>query len=290
MSDSEERVNVYDKNIITSALEPLAVDLGVHDYINNVANDGFLNATENAIDGAIDSAQQAWGGLKQQASNVAGYIAEDWHNLTMSAEERAEQQRQQEAEEAQRKAEEEEQQRLAEEYRAFLDKSYILHTAMVTCSYAYTTTEMHPSYIVLPTSHGVTVHGNPQLTTEDYIADEHVLNFGICRSPLNPDVQAAARKILDEVQEESASWIDKLMGLFVDKSNKDVCTTETGEDGELQSLAASCAGKCCPIFDAGWSDGKDDVLIEGKTALLGRCTMNCLYGGEITIQSSGQPE
>ena len=179
----------------------------------------------------------------------------------------------------QKKAEEE----AAEEYRNMLDRSYILHTACIVCSCAYTNESVNPSYIVVPKSHGEFIHGMPQLTVADYIANKNVLDFGICRSPKNPAVQEKAREILDEVQEETKSWTDKVMDLFVDKSKKTVCDSK-------ESLAAYCAAKCTPQFFTGWADGKEDVFIDGQKALLGRCTMSCAYGGEITIQSSGQPE
>ena len=107
--------------------------------------------------------------------------------------------------------------------------------------------------------------------TFDEIAEKWGLEESIC---LTAD---------DEVQEETKSWTDKIMDLFVDKSKKTVCDSK-------ESLAAYCAAKCTPQFFTGWADGKEDVFIDGQKALLGRCTMSCAYGGEITIQSSGQPE
>lgn len=171
-----------------------------------------------------------------------------------------------------------------EAYREELDKTYILHTAMVTCDKAYTNEAINPSYIVLPVSHGETIHGQPMLTVEDYQADVNVLNFGICRSTYNPSVQEAARKIIREVQEETDSWLDKVLNVFVDKSKTEVSTDE------VNSLAAHCAGVCRPIFTDGWIGGKQDVLIDGKPALIGACTLCCQYGGTVTIQTSGQME
>ena len=234
--------NVFKKNKMTEAIEPLAVDLGVDGYVNAVAEKGFTDATKDAVSSGIDNVKQ----------DVKGKV-----------------------EKAKKKAE--------EEYRNMLDRSYILHTACIVCSCAYTNESVNPSYIVVPKSHGEFIHGMPQLTVADYIANKNVLDFGICRSPKNPAVQEKAREILDEVQEETKSWTDKIMDLFVDKSKKTVCDSK-------ESLAAYCAAKCTPQFFTGWADGKEDVFIDGQKALLGRCTMSCAYGGEITIQSSGQPE
>ncbi len=250
-----------EKNIVSSILESAAVEFGVDGAYEAIQKDGFLGATQKAVENKVDDIKQGVNDVKNKAKEVGGYLKEDFNKKAQEEEEKAR--------------------------REALDKSYILHTALLVCDKAYITSETgleaHPSYIVLPYSHGESIHGLPQLNVDDYIGDVNVLNFGICRSPQNPSVQEAARKILDEVKEETKSWTDKLMGIFVDDSNNDVCDSE-------ESLAAYCAGVCTPKFDKGWVDGKEDVLIDGSPALLGRCTLNCIYGGNITIQSSGQPE
>ena len=259
--------NVFKKNKMTEAIEPLAVDLGVDGYVNAVAEKGFTDATKDAVSSGIDNVKQDVKGKVEKAEEVAGFIQDDFNSLKENVSDFF--------------ASDEE--KAAEEYRNMLDRSYILHTACIVCSCAYTNESVNPSYIVVPKSHGEFIHGMPQLTVADYIANENVLDFGICRSPKNPAVQEKAREILDEVQEETKSWTDKVMDLFVDKSKKTVCDSK-------ESLAAYCAAKCTPQFFIGWADGKEDVFIDGQKALLGRCTMSCAYGGEITIQSSGQPE
>lgn len=279
-----------EKNIVSSAVESLAVEFGVDGAYEAIQKDGFLGAAKKGIENTVDDIKQSAKGAADKAKEVGGFLKEDFNNLKdnvsdffASDEEKAKKKAEEEAkkakEEAEKKAAEEE----AKARREALDKSYILHTALIVCDKAYTNEEINPSYIVLPYSHGESVHGIPQLTVDDYIADVNVLNFGICRSPKNPEVQAAARTILDEVKEESKSWTDKLMSIFVDDSIDDVCDSE-------ESLAAYCAGHCIPEFYQRWIDGKEDVLIDGSPALLGRCTLCCKYGGTITIQSSGQME
>ena len=282
--------NVFKKNKMTEAIEPLAVDLGVDGYVNAVAEKGFTDATKDAVSSGIDNAKQDVKGKVEKAEEVAGFIQDDFNSLKENVSDffasDEEKRKKKEEEEAKKKAEEEQkkaEEEAAEEYRNMLDRSYILHTACIVCSCAYTNESVNPSYIVVPKSHGEFIHGMPQLTVADYIANQNVLDFGICRSPKNPAVQEKAREILDEVQEETKSWTDKVMDLFVDKSKKTVCDSK-------ESLAAYCAAKCTPQFFTGWADGKEDVFIDGQKALLGRCTMSCAYGGEITIQSSGQPE
>ena len=233
----------------------------------------ILEYGEQIVGGVVDTVKRTW-----------GFLEEDLGRLFESKEEKEARER----EEAAQKAAEEAEQKAIEEalqaYREELDKTYILHTAVVTCDKAYTNEEINPSFVVLPKSHGEAIHGQPMLTVEDYKPDVNVLNFGICRSPKNPSVQAAARKIIVEVQEETDSWLDKVLGIFVDKSKTEVSTSET------ESLAAYCAGVCTPIFYKRWIDGKEDVLIDGEPALIGKCTLCCAYGGTITIQTSGQME
>ena len=226
----------------------------------------ILEYGEQKVDAVADTAKRTW-----------GFIVEDVNSLFQSKEEK-------EAIKAAQEAEQKAMEEAMEAYRKELDKTYILHTAMVTCDKAYSNEGINPSYVVVPNSHGETIHGQPMLNVEDYKADVNVLNFGICRSTQNPTVQEAARKIIVEVQEETDSWLDKILGIFVDKSKTEVSTSDT------ESLAAYCAGKCTPIFHSRWIDGKEDVLIDGEPVLIGKCTLCCAYGGTITIQSSGQME
>lgn len=227
---------------------------------------------------------QKLGGLVNTAKRTWGFLEEDFGRLFESEEEKEKREAEEAAIKAAQEAEEKALEEAMEAYREELDKTYILHTAMVTCDKAYTNEAINPSYIVLPVSHGETIHGQPMMTVADYKADVNVLNFGICRSTYNPSVQEAARKIIREVQEETDSWLDKVLNVFVDKSKTEVSTDE------VNSLAAQCAGVCKPIFTDGWIGGKQDVLIDGKPALIGACTLCCQYGGTITIQTSGQME
>ncbi|MBD5464927.1 MAG: DUF4280 domain-containing protein [Lachnospiraceae bacterium] len=277
-----------EKNIVSSALESLAVEFGVDGAYEAIQKDGLLGAVKNGVENKINDVKQGIKDIEKKAEEVKGYVKEDWNNLKnavgdffASDEEKAAKKAEEEAKKAKEEAEKKAAEEQAAAMREALDKSYILHTALLVCDKAYTNEEIHPSYIVLPYSHGESIHGLPQLNVDDYIGDKNVLNFGICRSPKNPKVQEAARKILDEVKEESKSWTDKLLGIFVDDSVDDVCDSQ-------ESLAAYCAGPCIPEFYQKWIDGKEDVLIDGSPALLGRCTLCCKYGGNITIQSSGQ--
>ncbi len=240
--------------------------------VSDIAGDA-LEYVDQTIDGVVETAKRTW-----------GFLEEDFGRLFESKEEKEAREREEAAIKAAQEAEQKALEEAMQAYREELDKTYILHTAIVTCDKAYSNEGINPSYVVLSKSHGEAIHGQPMLTVEDYKADVNVLNFGICRCPQNPSVQAAARKIIKEVQEETDSWLDKVLGIFVDKSKTEVSTSET------ESLAAYCAGVCTPIFHKRWIDGKEDVLIDGEPALIGKCTLCCAYGGTITIQTSGQME
>lgn len=46
---------------------------------------------------------------------------------------------------------------------------------------------------------------------------------------------------------------------------------------------------CVPVITGPWVNGKSDVLIEGKPALLSPCTNTCMYAGSlIKIEDDGQ--
>ena len=60
--------NVFKKNKMTEAIEPLAVDLGVDGYVNAVAEKGFTDATKDAVSSGIDNAKQDVKGKVEKAS------------------------------------------------------------------------------------------------------------------------------------------------------------------------------------------------------------------------------
>lgn len=163
---------------------------------------------------------------------------------------------------------------------------YILHTATLMCSYAG-----RMSFLVVTESHGEFIQGIPQLNVGDCKPNVNIRTFGICRSPKNPDVQANAKKILEDVKKENENtvlgFIDKVKNFFC-KSSDDLHIDPEHPD---ESLVQNCAGKCDPqIFVDEWPDGQEDVLIDGKPALLGKCKLKCGYDGEITIFTTGQKD
>lgn len=259
-----------------------------------MSNNNSENIAESAVNDVVQGVSDEVSGIGQMwnmAKQVGGYLKEDikegidWIKLT--PEERAAEKKKEDEEAKAKKAEEKAKKEAEEQRLKDLQKMYILHTAVILCDKA-----QHESYVVLPISHGEFIQGIPQLNIGDSKPEVNIRSFGICRSPSNPLVQAKAKEILKEVDSErKKSFIDKVLGLFT-KSGSDVSTKESKDgDNGPQSLAECCAAECTPKIFTEWIDGKEDVLIDGKPALLGRCTLTCSQGGgTITIYTSGQAE
>ncbi|AGX41799.1 DUF4280 domain-containing protein [Clostridium saccharobutylicum] len=241
-----------------------------------------INEVEKGVKGTVNSVKQI-GTMAQRAGGFALRDAtNEWKWLNLSPEEKAaeKEKEKQAAEEAKAeadkadadkaKAEDDEKERIKN-----LEKSYIVHTAAITCSCA-----LHESYVVVPEGHGEFIHGIPQLNIGDSKPEINIRSFGICKSPQNPSVQENAKKIADEVKNRPKGFTEKVMDFFSKPPAEDV-----GKD-----LLEQCVGECTPIIATEWIDGKEDVLVDGKPALLGKCKLTCLYGGEIKLYTSGQRE
>lgn len=258
MEDNKNAAQVVGETVLTEAKK------GVQDAISPVTS------AVDTVKGTVDTAKKVGGYLKRDIGNAL-----EW--LSKSPEEKAAE-KQKEKEEKEAKEAEEKAAAEAEEKRLKeLEKTYILHTAVILCDKA-----QHESFVVLPTSHGEFIHGIPQLNVGDSKPNVNIRSFGICRSPKNPSVQAAAKKILDDINNREKGFMDRVLDLF-SKPSSEVCDSE-------ESLAAYCAGECNPQICMEWTDGKEDVLVDGKPALLGKGKLSCQYGGAITIYTSGQME
>lgn len=240
----------------------------------NEVEKGVKN-TVNTVKQTVSMAEKVGGFLKRDIGNEI-----DW--LKLSPEEKAakKEKEKQEAEEAkaaeeQKKADEAKAAAAEEQRLKDLQKSYIVHTAAITCSCA-----LHESYVVVPQGHGEFIHGIPQLNVGDSKPEINVRSFGICKSPQNPSVQENAKKIANEIKNRPKSFMEKVMDFFSKPPAEDV-----GKD-----LLAQCVGVCTPKIATEWIDGKEDVLVDGKPALLGKCKLQCSYGGEIKLYTSGQRE
>jgi len=151
---------------------------------------------------------------------------------------------------------------------------YVVHGAITACSCG-----LRENHVVIPESHGVYIHGLPQLTVADNEPTINIQTFGGCTSPENRSVRDAAEKIVEEVQQQPKSFTEKIIGIFFKpKAEAD------------ESFVSTCAGQCTPVFARPWENGKDIVEIDGHPALLDTGILNCIYNGQVSIVHPGQPE
>jgi hypothetical protein len=157
-----------------------------------------------------------------------------------------------------------------------LKKQYIVNAAIIECSCS-----PDRSYLVIPVSHGQYINGIAQLNVEDCVPNTNIISFKVCQSPKNPSVQEAAKEVLKKAQDRKKGFFDRVMDLF--GAAKEVGTID-------EELLKQCAGVCkCSIDgDLKWIDGEETVLVDGKPALLGRCTTMCVFGGAIKFYTCGQ--
>ncbi|CUU50358.1 DUF4280 domain-containing protein [Clostridium beijerinckii] len=177
----------------------------------------------------------------------------------------------QDEKDAEAKAEQAEKDRLEN-----LKKQYIVNGAMIECSCS-----PNRSFLVIPVSHGQYINDIAQLNVGDCMPDVNIISFKVCQSPSNPSVQEAAQKVLEKAQDRKKGFFDRVMDLFG-------APKEVGKIDD--ELLKQCAGACkCTIDgDLKWIDGEETVIVDGKPALLGRCTTMCTFGGSIKFYTCGQ--
>ena len=93
-----------------------------------------------------------------------------------------------------------------------------------------------------------TLTSTPIATVMDNIPMKNILPFGVCTSMLNPTVAAAT----------------------------------------AAALGVLTPQPCMPVIPAPWMPGSPTVLIGNKPALNNSCTLQCAYGGSITLVNPGQ--
>jgi len=158
---------------------------------------------------------------------------------------------------------------------ADLKDTYVVHGAWTTC-----TCGIRKSRIVLEKSHGIFLKNRELMTVND-CKPENIICFGGCYSMENPDTAAEAQKIQMAVEKDCPNtFTDTVMNFFTKKGQKE------SSDAPLQVV-----GICNPkIISAEWDNGGNTVEVNGEVPLLAGAKVHCLYGGEIEIIDSGQPE
>ncbi|MDK2968751.1 DUF4280 domain-containing protein [Lacrimispora sp.] len=165
---------------------------------------------------------------------------------------------------------------------AELTDTYVVHGACTQCSMG-----MRQSRVVLHETHGVFLKKQAQMTVKDCKGEYHVICFGGCYSMENPSTQEEAKKVQDKVKELSPdTFLDKVMGFFTGGKKKKEKEEAAPAEGVPQVL-----GVCTPhIIAQEWDYGQDGVETDGDRPLMGGAKLYCIYGGEIEIIESGQPE
>ncbi|MAX78727.1 MAG: hypothetical protein CL843_00935 [Crocinitomicaceae bacterium] len=105
-----------------------------------------------------------------------------------------------------------------------------------------------PSSLVVLPTNRVMTSNMPAANIMDHIPMVNILPFGMCSSLANPTVAAATSAAL----------------------------------GVLTPMP------CIPVTPAPWVPGTPDVLVGNMPALNNTCTLNCAWGGVISISQPGQ--
>ncbi|WP_124065279.1 DUF4280 domain-containing protein [Clostridium sp. E02] len=165
---------------------------------------------------------------------------------------------------------------------AELTDTYVVHGASATCSMG-----MRGSCTVLHKTHGVFLKNQPQMTVKDCKGDYNVICFGGCYSMENPSTQAEAAKVQKAVEEACPdTFLDHVMGFFTGGKKKKQKQEAPSEEGVAQVV-----GVCSPhIIAKEWDHGQEGVETDKECPLMGGAKLYCIYGGEIEIVESGQPE
>lgn len=165
---------------------------------------------------------------------------------------------------------------------AELTDTYVVHGASATCSMG-----MRGSCTVLHKTHGVFLKNQPQMTVKDCKGDYNVICFGGCYSMENPSTQAEAAKVQKAVEEACPdTFLDHVMGFFTGGKKKKQKQEAPTEEGVPQVV-----GVCSPhIIAKEWDHGQEGVETDKECPLMGGAKLYCIYGGEIEIVESGQPE
>jgi hypothetical protein len=164
---------------------------------------------------------------------------------------------------------------------AELNDTFVVHGACSTC-----TMGMRSSNVVLPETHGVFLRGQAQMTIKDCLGGANVICFGGCYSMENPSTKEEAEKVQKAVDEACPeTFTDKVMNFFTGGKKK------KKEEEPKSAETPQVIGVCTPnIIAQEWDHGQEGVETESQRPLMGGARLYCMYGGEIEIVESGQPE
>jgi hypothetical protein len=105
-----------------------------------------------------------------------------------------------------------------------------------------------PSSLVVLPDNRTLAGSQPAANIQDHVALLNILSFGLCNSPANPVVAAATAAKL---------------GVFTPMP-------------------------CIPATATPWTPGVPTVLVAGMPAVDSSCTLTCMWGGVIQVESPGE--
>lgn len=126
-------------------------------------------------------------------------------------------------------------------------------------------------YLNLPLDHGVWFQSSetPIMNANDHEPDKHILHFGRCTSSMNPS--------------NAISLENTILGALVPFGGF--------LGSSLLKKILGCEGcKCKPMTITPWKDVDEDYYIDGAPAITVDSTLQCYYGGSITIDTESDVE
>ncbi len=155
-------------------------------------------------------------------------------------------------------------------------KSYVVHGAQTICEHG-----TRSARLIVPISHGVYLRNKAQLNRWDYMPTINVNCMGNCVAGYMDicEEQEAKKTEKKTFGESFFSFIDSI---FTSKEKK-----ESAKSAQREK-AASSVQSCTYDPITTWLDTKEDVLIEGRQALLNTSYVICAKGGKVIIVDDGQ--
>lgn len=147
-------------------------------------------------------------------------------------------------------------------------KSYVVHGAYTICEYG-----SRPARLIVPMSHGVYLRGKAQLNKLDCLPGKNVTPMGVCTAGYS---NICAEQ--ENAKNEKKSFSISFMGGGKKQKAKE----------EQIKRATSSVTVCTYMPLTAWLETKEDVLIDGKEALLNQSYLICRKGGKVTILDDGQ--
>lgn len=126
-------------------------------------------------------------------------------------------------------------------------------------------------YLNLPLDHGVWFQSSdtPIMNANDHEPDKHILHFGRCTSSMNPGNTI-------NLEDMILSALFPLGGFL---------------GSSMLKKMLGCEGcKCKPMTITPWKDVDEDYYIDGAPAITVDSTLQCYYGGSITIDTESDVE